>query len=65
MQTIKKNIQATAENFLGKILPLSKNLYLLHVCLIQLVAERAGTKAKSLFLFYKLNVGKENAHIKI
>lgn len=44
MQTIKKNVQITAANFLEKILLFSKTLYLLCVCLIQLIAERAGTK---------------------
>lgn len=56
MQTIKKNIHAA--NFLGKILLFFKHPYLLCVCLIQLIAERAGTKAESLFLFHKLNAGK-------
>lgn len=58
MQTIKKNVQITAANFLGEILLFSKNLYLFCACLMQLIAERAGTKAESLFLFYKLNAGK-------
>lgn len=52
MQTIKKNIQATAANYLGKILPFSKNVYLLCVCLIQLIAEREqGLKQKACSYF--------------
>lgn len=56
----KEKCPITAANFLGKILQFSKNLYLFCVCLIQLIqaAERAGNKAESLLLFYKLNVGK-------
>lgn len=39
MQTIKKNVQITAANFLGEILLFSKNLYLFCACLMQLIAE--------------------------
>lgn len=53
-------------SFLGKNPQFSKKLYLLCVFLIQLIqaAEKEGTKAKSSFLFYKLNAGKESVHIK-
>lgn len=38
MQTIKKNIQVTAANFLVKILPFSKNLFV--ACLFNTVDSR-------------------------